>query len=154
MERRLVRSRTDSMIAGVCGGLGRYLGIDSIWVRIVFVLLALSGGGIGVLIYLVLWLVMPREGAGQPATTDTVRAGTEEIAERARAMGDEMRERLAQPGPRLISLVGLVLVGFGVVLLLRELDVVWARWLDFDVLWPVILVVLGIVLIARHFKGE
>jgi hypothetical protein len=69
-------------------------------------------------------------------------------------MGDEMRERLAQPSPRLISLVGLVLVGFGVVLLLRELDVVWARWLDFDVLWPVILVVLGIVLIARHFKGE
>jgi uncharacterized protein (DUF983 family) len=69
-------------------------------------------------------------------------------------MGDEMRERLTQPNPRLISLIGLGLVGVGIVLLLRELNVAWVRWLDFDVLWPVILVILGIVLIARYFKGE
>jgi phage shock protein C len=154
MERRLVRSRSDSMIAGVCGGLGHYLGIDPIWVRIVFVLLALSGTGLGVLIYIVLWLVIPREGARESATPQTVRTGTEEIAERAREMGDEMRERLTQPNPRLISLIGLGLVGVGIVLLLRELNVAWVRWLDFDVLWPVILVILGIVLIARYFKGE
>jgi phage shock protein C len=142
------------MIAGVCGGLGRYLGIDPIWVRIVFVLLALSGGGLGVLIYIVLWLVIPREGAREAAAPETMRAGTEEIAERAREMGDEMRERLTRPDPRLISLIGLGLVGVGAVLLLRELDVAWVRWLDFDVLWPLVLVVLGIVLIVRHFKGE
>jgi hypothetical protein len=69
-------------------------------------------------------------------------------------MGDEMRERLTRPDPRLISLIGLGLVGVGAVLLLRELDVAWVRWLDFDVLWPLVLVVLGIVLIVRHFKGE
>jgi phage shock protein C len=142
------------MIAGVCGGLGHYLSIDPIWVRLVFVLLALSGGGLGVLIYLVLWLVIPREGAGQPATAETVRSGTEEIAERARAMGDEVRERLSQPDPRLISLIGVVLVGFGVIFLLRELNLAWARWLDFDVLWPVLLIVLGVILIVRHFRGE
>jgi phage shock protein C len=142
------------MIAGVCGGLGRYLSIDPIWVRLVFVLLALSGGGLGVLIYLVLWLVIPREGAGQPATPETVRSGTEEIAERARAMGDEVRERLSQPDPRLISLIGVVLVGFGVIFLLRELNLAWARWLDFDVLWPVLLIVPGVILIVRHFRGE
>lgn len=106
------------------------------------------------LIYIVLWLVIPREGAGQPATTETVRSGTEEIAERARAMGGEVRERLTQPDPRLISLIGVVLVGFGVIFLLRELNLAWARWLDFDVLWPAILIVLGIVLIIRHFRGE
>lgn len=39
MDRRLFRSRSDSMVAGVCGGLGRYLSIDPIWVRLVFVLL-------------------------------------------------------------------------------------------------------------------
>jgi phage shock protein C len=154
VDRKLVRSRSDSMIAGVCGGLGRYLSIDPIWVRLVFVLLALSGGGLGVLIYLVLWLVIPREGLGQPATAETVRSGTEEIAERARAMGGEVRERLSQPDPRLISLIGVVLVGFGVIFLLRELNLAWARWLDFDVLWPVLLIVLGVILIVRHFRGE
>jgi phage shock protein PspC (stress-responsive transcriptional regulator) len=130
------------------------LAIDPIWVRIVFVLLALSGGGLGVLIYIVLWLVIPREGAGQAATTETVRSGTEEIAERARAMGEEVRERLVQPEPRLVALIGLALVVFGAVFLLREFDLAWARWLDFDVLWPAVLVVLGIVLIVRHFRGE
>ncbi len=154
MDRGLYRSRSDAMIAGVCGGLGRYLAIDPIWVRLVFVLLALSGGGLGVLIYLVLWLVIPRQGAGRPATTETVRSGTQGIAERARAMGDEVRERLAQPDPSLIALIGGLLVVFGAIFLLREFGLAWARWLDFDVLWPVILIALGIVLIVRHFRGE
>lgn len=61
MERKkLTRSENDKMIAGVAGGLGEYLGIDSTIIRLVFVLLAFAGGN-GVLIYLVLWLVMPLE---------------------------------------------------------------------------------------------
>ena len=61
-DRRLYRSRTNRMIAGVCGGLAAYFGIDPTIVRILAVLLALPGGGppIG-LIYLVLWVVLPEE---------------------------------------------------------------------------------------------
>jgi phage shock protein C len=58
MDRKLYRSRTDSRIAGVCGGLGEFLGLDPTVVRLVFVLLALLGGH-GILIYLIMWLVMP-----------------------------------------------------------------------------------------------
>ncbi len=60
MSRRLYRSQTDRMIAGVCGGLAQVLDIDPTIVRLVFVLLALLGGH-GVLLYLILWLIMPRE---------------------------------------------------------------------------------------------
>jgi phage shock protein PspC (stress-responsive transcriptional regulator) len=59
---RLTRSESDRRIAGVCGGLGEYFGIDPILIRIGFVLLALMGPG--ALIYIVLWIVMPR---GEPA---------------------------------------------------------------------------------------
>lgn len=57
-QRKLYRSRTDTRIAGVCGGLGDYLGLDSTVIRLAFVLLALTGGH-GLLLYLIMWLVMP-----------------------------------------------------------------------------------------------
>jgi len=63
--RRLRRSRTDRVVAGVCGGLGRYLGVDPVLVRVAFVVLALAGGG-GVLLYAVSWVLIPRETGDEP----------------------------------------------------------------------------------------
>ena len=60
MEKTLRRSRTDKMIAGICGGLGKYFGLDSTILRLVFVLLLIFAGT-GLLAYLVLWLVIPYE---------------------------------------------------------------------------------------------
>lgn len=53
--------RQDGVIAGVCGGLGAFFGISPIWFRILFLLLALPGGAPGILSYLIMWLIMPRE---------------------------------------------------------------------------------------------
>ena len=60
MEKRLQRSRTERMIGGVCGGLGAYFGIDATLVRAVFAVVTVFGGA-GVLLYLVLWVIMPLE---------------------------------------------------------------------------------------------
>ncbi len=59
MQPRLTRSRNESIIAGVCGGLGEYFGVDPVIVRLIFVLVTLTTG-IGVIIYPVLWAVMPK----------------------------------------------------------------------------------------------
>jgi phage shock protein PspC (stress-responsive transcriptional regulator) len=56
--RRLYRSENDKMLGGVCGGIAAYLRIDSSIVRILFALLTL-GLGTGILVYIVLWLVLP-----------------------------------------------------------------------------------------------
>jgi phage shock protein C len=61
--RRLVRRRDDRMIAGVCSGVGDYLGMDANIVRLIVVLLAVFGGGAGVALYIAGWLLMPEEGA-------------------------------------------------------------------------------------------
>ena len=58
--KRLYRSRKDRMIAGVCGGVGEYLGIDLTLIRLALLLLAIWGGG-GVLAYLIAWIVIPEE---------------------------------------------------------------------------------------------
>lgn len=67
VQRRLIRSNRDRMFAGVAGGLGEYFELDPIWFRIGFVVLAL-GGGSGVLIYLIMWLVIPRAPEGHVAS--------------------------------------------------------------------------------------
>jgi len=59
--RKLYRSRNDHMIAGVCGGLGKYLGIDPTLIRLAFVLLLLFGIGSGLLVYLAMMLLVPLE---------------------------------------------------------------------------------------------
>ena len=58
-EKRLVRSSSQKMIAGVCGGIAEYLGWDVTVVRLLWIVLTLAGGS-GILIYLILWLVMPQ----------------------------------------------------------------------------------------------
>jgi phage shock protein C len=70
---RLMRSRDDRVIGGVAGGLGAYLGIDPVIVRLVFVVLALAGGG-GILAYVVAWLVIPE--APEDGMPVTERAGS------------------------------------------------------------------------------
>jgi phage shock protein C len=66
----LRRSRTDKVLAGVCGGFANYLGIDPVLARALFVLGAfLTGGGL-VLAYAVLWIVMPEESTAPAWPTD------------------------------------------------------------------------------------
>jgi phage shock protein C len=59
----LRRSRTDRMIAGVCGGFARYLGIDPVAARVLYLVLTFLTGGALILGYLIIWLVMPEEDA-------------------------------------------------------------------------------------------
>jgi phage shock protein PspC (stress-responsive transcriptional regulator) len=66
--RRLRRSRDDRVIAGVCGGVGRYLDVDPVVVRIVAVVLVAFGGA-GALLYLAGWLLMPDEAGGPAAVS-------------------------------------------------------------------------------------
>jgi phage shock protein C len=155
MENKLYRSHTDAMIGGVCGGLARYVRIDSTLVRLFFILLALGGSGIGVFIYLLLWIIVPLEGQKRDATLqDTVRSGSEEIAERAREMGDELRGIVRNPNPQAGLLIGAALIILGAVFLLENLKLPWLNWLDFDVIWPILLILGGIALLIRHWRGE
>jgi len=57
---RLKRSIADKMLAGVCGGLGKYFSIDSTLVRLAFAFAAIFAGT-GILAYLVMWIIVPKE---------------------------------------------------------------------------------------------
>lgn len=57
----LRRSRTNRIIAGVCGGLEEFFGLDAFWFRLVFLIAMLPGGVPGIAAYLIMWLIVPSE---------------------------------------------------------------------------------------------
>jgi len=63
--KRLYRSRTNKMIAGVAGGMAEYFGIDPTLVRLIWVLLLIPGGVPGFLPYVILWIVVPKDPRGR-----------------------------------------------------------------------------------------
>lgn len=66
MQPRLMRSRNEKILGGVCGGLGEYFAIDPVIVRLVFVLVTLTSG-LGILVYPILWVIMPKAPLGTPS---------------------------------------------------------------------------------------
>ena len=71
--KRLLRTRSDRTLLGVCGGVGRYLGVDTTIVRVLTVALVLFGGA-GLLLYLAAALLMPEEPVGAAGAGDAVAA--------------------------------------------------------------------------------
>ena len=60
-KRALRRSKSNRMLAGVCGGLAEFFGISSFWFRLAMFIALIPGGVPGILIYLILWIVIPGE---------------------------------------------------------------------------------------------
>ncbi len=69
VKKRLYRSTTDRSVAGVCGGIADYLGVDPTLVRILWVLFAMAGGP-GLILYIIMALVVPEEPEFVQATAE------------------------------------------------------------------------------------
>ena len=93
---RLYRSRSQKMIAGVCGGLGEYFDVDPVLIRLLFVVTAFISG-VGILAYIVLWIVLPRGTSGVPVQGPYGRTNSAvRIAEERFARGEISAQDLAQ----------------------------------------------------------
>ena len=57
----LRRSKSNRMIAGVCGGLSEFFGISSFWFRLAFLIALIPGGVPGILVYIIMWMIVPSE---------------------------------------------------------------------------------------------
>lgn len=151
MSETLYRSQTDRLIGGVCGGLAAYLRIDATIIRLLFVLFAL-GSGLGLIVYLILWAIVPEEGHGAIGDSDTIRANADEIGERMRTLGNDLGHTLRDPSPQTALILGATLVFLGMVFLIDALDLPWLRWFSFGNLWPLALIVLGALFLWRRVQ--
>ncbi len=153
MSTQLYRSNTDQMIGGVCGGLARYLNIDSTLVRLFFVLIAL-GDGIGIMLYFILWLVMPsEEQVAEGTMKDWIPSNSSEMSNRAQEMAQDVRRSVTSPHPKTHLIIGAALIIIGSFWLVDNLNLPWLQWLDYDILWPILLIVGGVALLVRRAGG-
>ncbi len=120
MDKKLYRSTRSSMIAGVCGGIGEYLNIDPTIVRL-FAVLLIFAEGIGIILYLIAWIIVPRAEAAEGQSAEQKDSGSRKY------------------------LPGLILIGVGILFLLNN----FIPWFHFHFIWPVILIILGLFLLIR-----
>jgi len=153
MAKALTRDPRRAVLGGVAAGFGQYLDVDPVLVRLTFVVLSFANG-LGVVLYLVCWVVMPRDGvpaSAAPGGVEGALEGAREAAqEAARAIG-----RVTDDGSGARLGVGYALIALGLVLLLHNLDWIrWPAWARFEVLWPLILVGMGAGLVRRAMRKE
>jgi len=151
MARTLTRDPGRAVLGGVAAGFGRYLDVDPVLVRLAFVIL-LFANGLGLLLYLASWALMPKEGlaAGSPGVGDAFAGARDAAEEAARAISRSAEDA---GGARLV--IGYGLMALGVVLLLNNLDWIrWPHWARFEVLWPIVLVGMGAGLVHRSLRRK
>jgi phage shock protein PspC (stress-responsive transcriptional regulator) len=161
------RRGKDRILGGVCSGLAEGLRIDPLWVRLGFVLLTFLQG-VGLLIYIVLWLVMPEQVESQ----DRTRSGFDSMSADLKRIGAEVKAQFggtprpaptqeqAAPSetpatssnaPASTPSTGRTSIGLGVVLVAVGLILLGANTglVQWSVIWPSVLIILGVLLLAR-----
>ena len=152
MGNRLYRSETNRTIAGVCGGLGEFLNITPLFVRIFFILWGVLGGSSGVFVYFVLWVLIPN----QNALSNGGSFGANDLGARFRQMTAELGAVVRQPNQQVITYAGIGLIGWGAYQLLRYLGINVLNW-DLPLwagnitlyIWPLALIFAGVFVLAR-----
>ena len=151
MSRKLTRDTQGGMLAGVAAGFGHYLDVDPVLARLAFVLLAFVHG-LGLLVYLAGWALMPRSDsfpAAAPAEPVAAGPAFESLREAGQGIAAEVRRATAEPASAQLA-VGSVLVLTGALLLAHNLGLLhWPYWMRFETLWPLLLVALGLGLVAK-----
>jgi len=155
LPKRLVRDKKNGVIGGVAAGFGRYLDVDPVLVRVAFVLLAFANG-LGILAYLVSWVLIPRgpeaeagvAAQAQPAE-QAPPAPMAEVMDQASQFAAEIRQ--AAPGVENVQAgVGALLILIGAVILADNLGWLrWPYWANVETLWPIALVGLGAGLMLK-----
>lgn len=139
-KKRIHRSTESKVIAGVCGGLGDYFDIDPTWIRILFVL-SIFANGIGLIAYIIWWIVVPQQPLPVYSATDAGGADVGTPPPRADVTGQAEAKDSHGAG----FWPGIVLIALGLIFLFNRLFF----WVDFEHVWPILLIGLGAVLIYR-----
>lgn len=136
--KKLRRSYKDSIIGGVAGGLGEYFATDPLIFRILFVVLLFTGGG-GFLIYILMWIFIPKE---------VRKFGEQFDAPKKEEPFTPPVEKVKSKNGSLIG--GAILILIGLFFLLDN----FLPWLDFADLWPIALVIAGLAIVKMNYSGN
>lgn len=163
MDKKLYRDEDHKVIGGVCAGLADYFGIDISIVRLVFLLTLILKGG-GMLIYVILWIVLPKKAFqinkpfntpynppyGQPYNQPFVDYTVPPVNQPGVADPQFATQPKKRSNASIIA--GCILIVLGGAFILDDLNIIP----DFDIehFWPVILIAIGVIVIFSGSKKQ
>lgn len=130
--KKLYRSRENSMIAGVCAGLGDYLQVDPTIIRLIIVLLAFYKF-LGVVVYIVLAIIIPKAPVGYDESIQPVPLGE---------------------NTQMVKVIGGGLILLGILALVSSLHISLLSWMRLENFWPALIIFLGVLLLVRGLASE
>jgi len=130
----LYKSSNNKVLAGVCGGIGEYFAIDTVIIRLLWVVFTLMGGA-GLIAYIIAAIIIPERNSNQ--TFEENYAGYEE--HNSESKGNHRNSTLV---------LGIILILFGAFVFLKD----FIPWIPRDMIWAVILIGLGIFFIVKKTK--
>ncbi len=141
--KKLYRSKTNSIIFGVCGGLGEYFEIDPLIVRILFVLLTFTGGS-GIIIYLILAILIPNSEGKANKNIGEVISGTREKTQ-------QLAEEIKKNRNWIVNIKNII----GLIIIFIGLDILFEQIFDFNpfsiinwgIVWALIIILIGLRII-------
>lgn len=136
MNRRLYRCRDNRVIAGVAAGLAEYFDVDPSLVRL-FWFLSIFVGGVGVLLYIAMWVIVPLEPLSAEAAA-------------LEANAPEGHRHVSHGSGRVTTVIGLGLIALGGLSLLHSL----LPEVSFRYVWPAVIIGLGVLLVAAAMRRE
>lgn len=147
--KKLYRSKTDRIIFGVCGGLGEYFEIDPLVIRILFLLLTVTGGA-GIILYLVLAVIIPSEESVKSKNGNgrKINEIVEETRERAQEFAGEVKRKEWIFGAKNIIGLIIVLVGLNILFgqVFRSSPFAFINW---GVIWALVIIFIGFRIVSK-----
>jgi phage shock protein PspC (stress-responsive transcriptional regulator) len=136
----------------VAAGFADYMDIDPVLVRLIFIVLCIAGGS-GLILYLVCWLIMPRDdeviAGGETSQAPPADRFADEVREAGERVVGNIKRTAGSPGRgRLIG--GVVLILIGSLLLMDQF--LPTSWLSFHHLWPLVIIAIGVAVLTQDRK--
>lgn len=137
MDNKLYRSRSQKMLAGVCGGIAEYFNIDVTLIRLIWAIVSIPSFGTGIIIYIIAAIIIPERPYGQDYNVEFIDATATQPIDKSKIM----------------VIVGVVLIIIGIIALVSGLFPYLWRMLR-NAIWPIIIIIIGIVLIYSSWKNK
>ena len=144
--RRLYKSSGDKIVSGVSGGMAENLEIDPVFVRLGWVASVFLTGGVSILVYIVMTIVVPRGGHTSLANSDTFNGGSGQVVESPIESDAEVRQRNERKG----YILGIGLLVAGIALLMYNLDFFGA--IDWGIVAAISIIGIGAALIYASVR--
>jgi len=144
---KILYRSSNKMLAGVAAGIAEYFAVDPSIIRLIFVLLTVFGGS-GILIYIILWIMLPPDSSKAREGKDMMKENVQEMKEKVTEFAKGFKLHPTEKKERSQFGFGIVIVIIGVLFLLNNMGLF--EMVEVQKFWPLLLIFLGIYIVSRN----